>query len=153
MMVRTRRGAIIGASPTQIRSKDIDFELAHIEALIDDTTSYVSSLSHQSRLEELSKINVDVDSRQVGLLQLEGLGFQGQRGVLPHVAFAILEALTAFTRDLSLYGNPTFFVQLIRVVIEGMSGALPPIMPTHQQYLWLQLLQSVLLLWYELYII
>jgi len=39
----------------------------HKEAPIDDIASYISSLSHQSRLGESYGIYVDVDSRQAGL--------------------------------------------------------------------------------------
>jgi hypothetical protein len=62
-MVRTRKGAMIGPSSTRRTSQDTDYVEVYREAPIDDTTSYISSLSPQSRLGESYRIHVDVDSR------------------------------------------------------------------------------------------
>jgi hypothetical protein len=88
----------------------------HQEDPLEDTASHVPLVSLQQNIGGSVRLQAEEGPRQVNALPPEGLGQQGHGGVPPQAPPVAAPAP---------YTNPIFLAQVVRVVIESMSGTAP----------------------------
>jgi len=93
---------------------------------LEDTASHIPLEPQQSRVEDSTRLIRDTDMRQTEGLQLEGSDQQRQEVVPPAMAPTTTPAPAVVP---TLHVDPLFTAQIVRAVIEAMSGASAPTIP------------------------